>query len=644
MKFRNLLSPIKIGSVEVRNRIVMAPMGTNYLNFDGSVTERYAAFIEARAKGGAGLIITEAAHVQVSGKVSPFELGIDRDELIPGLRTVVQGAHRHGAKICLQLGHAGRQTHHAVTEQPLKAPSAIPCPLCREMPMEMSIAEIVQTVDVFAEAAVRAKKAGFDAVEIHGAHGYLISEFLSPYCNKRTDEFGGSLENRARFPLAILRTIKDKVGAGFPVIYRMNSAEFVADGFTIEEAKEFAVMLVDNGVDAIHVSGGVYESAAMVIAPPCIPQGYYAENAAAIRSAVNSRVPVIVVGRIKDPFLAENVIAAGKADMVSMGRALLADEDLPKKVSEGRLDEIRRCIACNQGCIDRHFVGEGITCIGNALTGREFEYDLSEKAAVSKKVLVVGGGPAGLEAARVAALRGHKVFLFEKADACGGQLNIAAVPPYKGEVAELADFLISQVKSLGVEIRLSRELTEADLDEIKPDVAIIACGSSPLVPDIKGVKGKNVCTAHDVLAGLVKPEGDVLVIGGGMVGCETAEYLSEKGFKVTIIEMLNKIAADVGMINRAMLLMRLQQRGIGILTESKLIEIKENGIAVEKAGRDEWIDNSGSVVLAMGSKPASSIQQLIESRNLPYFKIGDSVKAGKVLDAIHDAFLCAFRI
>lgn len=643
-KFAALLSPVKIGRLEVKNRIVMPAMGTHYLEYDGSVNQRFIAYMRARAKGGTGLIITEAAYVHPSGKLSPRELGIHRDELVPGLKNLVDAVHRDGAKICIQLGHAGRQTYHALTEQPLLAPSAIPCPLCKDMPLEMTQTDIDGIVEAFGEAARRSKEAGFDAVEVHGAHGYLLNQFLSSYSNKRNDEYGGSLENRARLPLAVVRKIKSVTGPDYPVIYRMSAAEFVADGLPIEDIMAFSVMLVKNGIDAIHVSGGVYESAAMTIGPACIPQGVYADLAFAVRSAIGAAVPVIVVHRIKDPEMAAGIIASGKADMVSMGRALLADESLPEKVAQGRTGEIRKCIACNQGCIDRYLAGEGITCLGNALTGREMDFDLSARAPVSKKIVVIGGGPAGLETARVAALRGHKVVLFEKSPQLGGQMKIAAVPPFKAEVNDLTEFLISRVRALGVEIKLSEEITESRLKEISPDAVVLATGSKPIVPPIKGIGRKGVFTANDVLTGAAEPQGNVAVVGGGMVGCETAEFLADKGLQVTIIEMLEEIAPDMGMINKAMLLMRIYPKGVKVSTGTIVKEITDNGMIVERMGNTETLSGVDTIVLATGSRPDDALKDMLEKMNIPFRKIGDCAKAGKIIDAVHEGFVYAYSL
>ncbi len=363
--FDILFQPVNIGAVEIKNRIVMAPMVTNYCENDGSVTERLMSFLEARAKGGAGLIIVEAAYVHPSGRGMSQQAGIHNDELIGRLKTLVEQIHMHGAKVAVQLFHCGRQGSSSLTGSPLLAPSGVPCPVCQEVPQEMTLDDIYMIVDAFGHAALRAKKAGFDLIEIHGAHGYLINQFLSPYSNKRKDDYGGSFENRTRFPLMILNRVRKAVGNDYPVCYRMSSDEFVTGGLTIEETALFSLILTENGIDAIDVSGGVYESKEMIVQSPDMAHGIFADNASVIRKSIKAAVPVIVAGNIKDPYMAKKILDDGKADMIALGRALLADADFPIKTETGREEEINSCTGCNQGCIDRLFGGHDISCIMN---------------------------------------------------------------------------------------------------------------------------------------------------------------------------------------------------------------------------------------------------------------------------------------
>ena len=642
--FKKVLEPIQIGQIEVRNRFIMPSMVTNYANSDGSINERIKAYHQTRAKGGVGLITVEAAYVHQSGKGFRNQVGIYKDELIPGLKSLTEAVHSYGAKISIQLYHAGRQTTSKVTGMSVVAPSPIPCPVKQEMPKELSIDEIKELVEAFGQAARRAKEAGFDAIEIHGAHGYLLNQFLSPYSNKRTDEYGGNFKNRMRFPLEVIRRVRDEVGDNFPIVYRMSAEEYVAGGLTIEDTKAIARKMVEVGIDALHISGGVYESSAMIIQPAAIPQGCFVENAAAIKDAINGEVPVIVAGRIKNPIMAEQIIQEGKADLVAMGRALLADSELPKKVSEGKVEEIRKCIGCNQGCIDRLFQDLDIACLANALTGYETEFDLEAPAEKKKKVLVIGGGPGGLEAARVAALRGHKVVLYEKEAELGGQLKIASVPPYKDEINDLSTYLINQVKKSGVVIETSKEADIEKIREIRPDLVIVATGIEPIIPRITGVDQEKVVTAHEVLKGFVSVGQKVVVIGGGLVGCETAEFLAEQGKQVTVVEMLDDIAVDVGALTRALLLERMAEKKIMILTKSKAQEITAEGVIIEKEGGKKEVIYVDTVVLAVGSKPKNDLLKLLEEEGISAFAIGDCVKPRKIIDTIHEGFRRAYSL
>lgn len=368
-----LFESVRIGNMEVKNRLVMPPMVTNFCGEDGSMTDRYISFMRDRAKGGAGLLITEATFVHPSGKSFPHGLGIYRDESIPGLKKLTDAVHAEGAKIAVQLFHGGRQCVEAITGMRLLAPSAIACPVCGDLPGEMTAEDIAQIKEAFGDAAVRAKQAGFDAIELHGAHGYLLCEFLSPYSNHRTDEYGGSLVNRARFPLEVVETVRARVGEDFPLSYRLSAEEYVPGGLTLDETAAFAQMLVNHGVDAIHVSGGVYQSADMLIPGASLPQGVFVENAAAIKTAIGGKVPVIVAGRLNDPAVMAETVASGKADLIATGRGLLADPNLPLKLEKGLYGDIVKCTACNLGCTQRIFAGKDIRCVQNPSVGREWE-------------------------------------------------------------------------------------------------------------------------------------------------------------------------------------------------------------------------------------------------------------------------------
>jgi NADPH-dependent 2,4-dienoyl-CoA reductase/sulfur reductase-like enzyme len=402
-------------------------------------------------------------------------------------------------------------------------------------------------------------------------------------------------------------------------------------------------VLVAHGIDAIHVSGGVYESAAMIIPPAAIPQGCYIGNAAAIKEAIHGEIPVMVVGRIKDPIMAEKIIKEGKADFVVMGRPLLADPELPNKAKEGRLSEIRKCIACNQGCIDRLFADLDIGCLVNAMAGHELEYTFL-KPAKAKKVVIVGAGPAGLETARVAAIRGHDVTLYEEKGELGGQLPIASVPPGKDEISDFTTFLIDAVKRLDVKIHTK---TKADISMIlkdAPDAVIIATGSKPIMPDIPGAKLCKVVSAHDVLEGKVDTGKNVVIIGGGAAGCETADYLAGDGKSVTVVEMLDDIATDTGMLVRALLLNRLREQDVSIMTKSKVVEIVSGGVIIDKDGRTEKIDDVDTIVFAVGAKSENALANALKQKGILMTMIGDCVEPGKIMDAVEEGFSVAYHL
>lgn len=635
-----LFEPVKIGTMKLKNRIVMPPMGTNFSTEDGYATKRLINYHVERAKGGVGLIIVEGAYVEPRGKGSVRQLAVDQDNKISGLKELATAIQTNGAKAALQLFHGGRQSHSSIIGiQPVSA-SEVFCKLTRETPRALTIEEIQDVIEAFAEGARRTKAAGFDAVEIHGAHGYLINQFLSPLTNKRTDKYGGDVKNRTRFLLEILELTRTKVGSDYPILCRINGDDYIEGGLTLEETKKIAQMLEAAGVDALHISGGIYDSPVPVTTGPmALPRGNLAHLAAGIKKVV--KVPVIAVGRINDPELAETILQERKADLVSMGRALLADPELPKKAATGALDDIRRCTACDE-CMARLVFNENIACSVNAALGREEEYKI-RKAEVPKRVLVVGGGPAGMEATRVSALRGHEVVLYEKSNRLGGQLNLAVVPPHKEELKSVTAYLESQIRKLGVKVVLGEEVTPLLVKKINPDVVFVATGSVPTLPEIPGIKGKNVVTANDVLAGKALVRERVVVVGGGMVGAETAEFLAEKGKNVTILEMLGRIGLDMVPEVIMLLYQRLKKLGVAMITNAKVEEIIEDGVVYEKDGEKQTVE-ADSVVLAMGSKPDISLMKNLKGKVSERYTIGNAKEPGNVLEAIHEGSRLAREI
>ena len=413
--FENLFKPLQIGQLQVENRIMMAAIGTNFCTPEGEVTERLKAFFKARAKGGTGLIITEGAYVSQNGKECPHQLGIHNDELLPGLKELADEIHEEGAKVFIQLFHAGRQTLSVLTGQDIVAPSPIPCMTMQETPRQLTETEIAQLADAFGQAARRAKEAGFDGVELLAGHGQLINQFLSPYTNKREDEYGGSLENRMRFPLMVLSKIRKAVGKDYPVSCRISAREFVEGGLDLPESIIFARRLIEEGIELLSVSGAIYESSPMMVPTMLLPQNFHVEDAWEIKKALEGRVPIAATGRIKDPFEAEKVLTEGKADLVALGRPLLADPEFPHKVKEGKIDEIRKCISCNQGCMDRLLMQKDILAWA-IRCGCEGDYN--ERSGCKEKVMVIGGGLQGWRQ-HVAHPCGHEVLLYERENRLG---------------------------------------------------------------------------------------------------------------------------------------------------------------------------------------------------------------------------------
>jgi len=643
VKFAKLFEPAKIGKMEVRNRIVMPAMTTGYASEMGTVNERIVDYYTERAKGGAGLVIVEAASVDSPlGRLFPTSLSVDHDRYIPGLNDLAESVRAHGARIALQLAHAGRQTTLAATDgqQPVSAsdaPSGVPGMRARALASQ----EVKGIVEKFADAARRVKAAGFDAAEIHGAHGYLIAQFLSPYINKRTDEYGGDLEGRARFALEIAQRTREKVGDDFTLIFRISGDEYIKGGLTLDETRMISRMM-QRYVNAIDVSAGLRETAYRATQPMALPRGCLVPLAEGIKSAVN--VPVIAVGRINDPVLAEEILSQGKADLVAMGRALIADPELPRKAMEGRLEDIRRCIACVNGCSERLMLGLRISCDVNAAMGKERDYAI-RRAERRKKVVVVGGGPAGMEAARVAALRGHRVVLYEKEARLGGQLNISVRPPHKEEIQTLIDFLTAQMRKLGVRVVLGKEVDGKTVLSEKPDAVVLATGAVPVKPVIPGLNLAHTAMALDILTKKATVKGDsVVVVGGGMVGCETAEFTASMGKKVCLVEMLGDIATDVPSRARILLLQRLAENRVEVLTNLKVEEVTKNAVvAIDKAWNKRVIP-AETVVFALGSEANRRLADSLRGKVPELYLVGDCAKPRKIFEAIHEGSHVARQI
>ncbi|QZY56190.1 FAD-dependent oxidoreductase [Crassaminicella profunda] len=639
---KRVFEPMKIGNMEVKNRFVVPPMVVNFVNEDGTANERFIAYIEEKAKGGWGLIIPENYTMDPNASGFVKLPGLWNDEQIESHKELTDRVHKHGAKIVVQINHAGRQTASMITGVQPVAPSPIADPTIGETPKELAIQEIKEIVDKFGDAALRAKKAGFDGVEIHGSHGYLINQFMSPFSNKRTDEYGGNIQNRARFALEVIENIKKKAGEDFPIIYRMSVNELVEGGLITEDSKVIAMMLEEAGVNAIHATNGVYASAQYIIPPAAVKHAWSSDITAEIKKVVS--IPVITVGRVNDPLIAESILASEKADLVSMGRASLADPHLPNKAKEGRFEDIIHCIGCLQGCAGRNVQQLPVKCLVNPMTGNESEIKI-EEAKAKKKVLIAGGGVAGMEAAIVASKRGHEVHLYEKNSKLGGQWILAAVPPSKEELNTLTVWQKNQLKKLDVNIYLNTSLTEETIENMKPDVVIVATGAKPFVPNIPGKDLDHVVIANDVLAGLKDTGTNVVVIGGGLVGAETAAHLANHGKKVTIIEMLPEIVKDGEPAVKHFLFKDLEQNKVQILTNTSVKEILNNTVVIaDQEENKSKLENVDTVVMAIGSRPVNTLAKKIQGKVEKVITIGDAVKVRKALEAVEEGFRAGLQI
>ena len=631
---RELFRPVKINRMELKNRIVMPAMTTIMGNADGTVSDKFVEYYSARARGGAALIIAETVDVHPYTHNLPLGdrgfTAIYDDKFIPGLRHFTESIHAAGAKVGVQLQHSGRAMIMLDSSKPPLAPSAIPHP-GGATPRALAVSEIEELTEAFGAAAGRAKAAGFDAVEVHGGHGYLIAQFMSAYSNRRNDRYGGDLMGRLRFPMEVLHSVRSNVGPDFPIIFRFSADERVPGGRGVMESAAIAPHLERAGADCLSITTGMHFTVYYTVASMGLPKGLNVEAASQVKASVN--VPVIVAGRLNDPVLAESVLARGKADLIAIGRGLIADPDLPNKLREGCWDEIRPCIACNQGCIGALSVGFPFSCLVNSEAGHEREMEL-KPASRPRTVWVAGGGPAGMEAARTAALRGHSVTLYEKDDHLGGQFHTASLPPSKQDISQYLKYMENQLRKAGVKVVLEQPLTAAKLTEAKPDVLVVATGGRPFIPKTPGVEQKNVVTAADVLTGKVSVGQKVLVAGGGLVGCETALFLDALGKNVTIVEMLPELAADLIMVPREALNRQLSETHVTSLTSATVVEFTGDGVIVDRNGRRENLGGMDTVVLAIGTVSVNELASEVKDRVPEIHVIGDAERPLKAMDAI----------
>ena len=641
MKFEAMFQPIQIGPMTVANRFVMSPMGNNFANTDGTMSERSASYYGARAKGGFGLITFEATVVYKEAKGGPRKPCLYDDSTVSSFQAAIAACHQAGAKVSIQLQHAGPEGNTKITGYPLKAASAIPASCGRETPEAITKEELYRLIECYGDAAVRAKKAGADAVEIHCAHGYLVSTFISARTNKRVDEFGGSFENRMRLPKLIIENIRKKAGDSLAILCRINATDDVEGGQTAQDAAAVASYLEKEcGVNGLHLSRAVHLHDECMWAPSLIHGGFSADYVTEIKRAVS--VPIITVGRYTEPQFAELMIAEGRADLVAFGRQSIADPEMPNKAKAGRLDLMNPCIGCLQGCVPNMFKGEPITCLVNPLAGREADF---KPAQTKKNVMVIGGGPGGLYAAFTAAQRGHAVALYEKGDILGGNMRLAAYPPGKGDITNMVRSYIAKCEEYGVKMVMNTEVTPAMVAEAKPDAVIVATGSNPLVLPIPGINDTGVIHAGDLLDGKAAVGKKVLVVGGGMVGCEVADFLGELGHEVSVIELRDQLGPDVIPEHRKFLMKDFDTYKVQGVTGAKVAQFFTDGVSYTLAdgteGRLEGFDN---VVLAMGYRNNDTISEEIKKIVAETYVIGDAVKARKALDATAEGLNAALEI
>ncbi|OAT85840.1 FAD-dependent oxidoreductase [Desulfotomaculum copahuensis] len=658
-----LFSPVKVGSLQLKNRLVMPAMHLGYCR-DGEVSTRLVDFYARRAEGGAGLIIVGGCAVDEHGYPSMISAAGDR--YIPGLARLAAAIKEGGSASAAQLFQPGRYSYAYLEGIEPVAPSALASRLTGRRPRELTTGEIHRLIDAFARAAFRVKQAGFDAVEVIASAGYLISQFLSPLTNQRQDEFGGDPARRMHFGLSVARRVREAVGAEFPVIFRISGHEFMSGGNTTEEIILFCRQLEDCGVDMFNVTGGWHETPVPQITMD-VPRGAFVYLARQIRQAVS--VPVTACNRINHPALAEKILSDGSADLVGMARALIADPDLPEKARTGKWEEIRPCIGCNQGCLDAVFGRRDVCCLVNPRAGRESAHRL-QPALRAKRVLVVGGGPAGMEAARVAAVRGHRVTLWEKSGRLGGQLNLAAVPPGRGEFKTLVGYLCGQLDRLGVEVCLNREATAENVTAGGFDAVVVAAGAQPAVPQIPGVHRPHVVQAHDLLAGRVTAGRRVVVAGGGAVGCETALFLASRGtldaaafyfLAVNRAEQMEKLLAlatcgagevtllarsavgkDIGQSTRWVIMQSLHRFGVRVISEAGIVSIDEDGVLYRKGEREKKVP-ADTVVLAAGSLANSMLGEELKEKVREIYVVGDAIAPRHAMEAIAEGF-CAGEV
>jgi len=669
MKFMKLFEPFNIKNVEMKNRIVMPAMALNFSR-DGGINDKTIDFYVERAKGGVGLIIIGGAGVEPRGG-GPTMFAIHDDKYIPGYAKFTESMHHHGAKTFVQLYHAG-----AYSGMPdMVSSSEVMSNLTRRVPKELSIDEIKIVQENHALAAERALRSGFDGVELLGSAGYLINQFLSPVTNKRTDKYGGSLENRLRYPLELIQLVKKRVGEKMIVGMRIAGDDFVPGSNSYKESAIFAKHYANAGIDYLNVTGGWHETKIPQI-PMMVPQGAYAYLAENIKNIVE--VPVFSSNRINSPIVAEQILRDQMADAVCMGRALIADAYFPLKAKQNKLWDIRKCVGCNQGCFDHIFTGKSVECMRNYMVSREGKIDLNNITDHPMKVLIIGAGPGGLEAARVAKILGHNVTILEKRLNLGGQANFSWVPPGRYDIHEIMDYYSSQIENLGIELQLGVEADLKSINKYQPDAVIFATGVKYNIPDIPGIDGSlgsEIYLAEKILEGEYPIGKNVVVVGGSATGMETAIWAAEQGalnseiakfiafydllpkeelFKrwlkgnraVTIVDTLPKLGMSIGRTTRGFLIGQIMKLGINSILNVQIKKFEDKTLIYDHENETKMLENIDTFILATGVNPNDELFNEVKQTNPPYkiFKIGDCKKPRTMMEAIHEGFSTAYNL
>ena len=643
-----LVEPFQLGSLTIPNRVVMTTIKLGYGNKKGEVNQRHIAFYRRRAEGHVGLITTASLYIQLNGRELPTQLGIHNDELIPGLQKLTESVHAAGGLIMAHINHAGRAVNpKLVPQKDQVSASDVLCPANQVIPIPLTKEGIAEIVSAFGAAACRVQKAGFDAIEIPFNHGYLIHQFLSPHTNRREDEYGGSLDNRLRFGREIIAAVKAEVSDDFPIVVRLNAKDYVPGGLEIEDAIDISRALETTGIQALSItSGTMCESIPFCLYPTGTPKANLLPLAAQVKDAVS--LPVIVAGRIRTPDVAREALSAGQTDLIGLGRPFLADPDWVQKTETGDEEGILLCAACHQGCLGELRLGHGTSCMFNPLTGREAEIQVTP-AEEPRRVMVIGGGPGGMEAAIIAAQRGHQVTLYERDDYLGGRLREAVSVPYKEDFADLIRFQQVYLERENVDVRLNTEVTpELVLKEL-PDVIVLAAGAEPIVPPFPGLEESRWMTAYDLLDGKseVKTE-TAYIVGAGTAGLETAEYLAQRGVKSIVVKRKPEVGGKLDPLARAVLLKRLETMGVDVRTGVEVIRFKnsEEGattvVARHYPHRENGPDlrfNAETVVIALGLHPDRTLAEALESQgDAPVHIIGDYVEPREALEAVWEGF------